>query len=58
MTFFRKLLSDEHAATAVEYAVLLALLLMAMFSMIIFLGSTTKDVWQSNSSQISSALQS
>ncbi len=58
MTLFRRIWSDESGATAVEYAVILALLLIAMFSMIVFLGTTTKDVWQNNSDRISSALNS
>jgi pilus assembly protein Flp/PilA len=47
---------DEQAATAVEYAVMLALILMAVISAITTVGNTTSGLWSSNASSINSAM--
>lgn len=51
-----KLGSDENAATAVEYAVMLALVLVALISTINAVGSTSSGLWASDTNQISSAI--
>ena len=45
MWFFRKLLREEEAATAVEYAVMLALVLLAVFGAVGALGSQSGGMW-------------
>ncbi|MEM7316431.1 MAG: Flp family type IVb pilin [Planctomycetota bacterium] len=55
MAFYR-LLSEEEGATAVEYAVILALILMAIIAGISTVGGGTLDLWQNNSDQISNAI--
>lgn len=45
MTQIRKFLWDEEAATAVEYAVMLGLILLAIIGTIGALGSTTGGLW-------------
>ena len=47
-----RILRDEEAATAVEYAVMLALILAAIVSSIGAVGSTTGGMWSSNVSQL------
>ena len=45
MRFFCKLFRDEQAATAVEYSVMLALILLAIFGVIGTLGSQSGGMW-------------
>jgi Flp pilus assembly pilin Flp len=45
---------DESAATAVEYAVMLALILGVIFGSIAILGQDTKQVWQQNNTSLNS----
>lgn len=42
---FANLLRDDHAATAVEYAVMMALILVAIISAIGAVGSQTGGMW-------------
>lgn len=50
--FFR----DEDGPTAVEYAVMLALVLMAVIGAINSVGNSTSAMWQDNATQISEAM--
>ena len=50
MTHVLTLLRDEQAATAVEYAVMLALILMVIIGSIVGLGQGTGGMWSSNTS--------
>jgi pilus assembly protein Flp/PilA len=45
MRFLNKFLLDEEAATAVEYAVVLAMILMVLISAIGLVGSQTGGMW-------------
>jgi len=45
MRFLYKLFCDEEAATSVEYAVILALILMAIISAIGSVGTRTGGMW-------------
>ena len=53
--FFRRLLRDEEGPTAVEYAVLLALILVAIMAGIGTLGSQTGGMWGNTDTQLSNA---
>jgi pilus assembly protein Flp/PilA len=57
-SYVRGLLIDEHGPTAVEYAVMLALVLMAVISAITAVGNSTSAMWQSDADKISSAVNS
>jgi pilus assembly protein Flp/PilA len=46
---------DESAATAVEYAVMLALILLAIISTVKALGSTSGGMWSDNYDQMKDA---
>jgi len=46
---------DEQAATAVEYAVLLALILVAVISAINAVGSSSSGIWANDADKINSA---
>jgi pilus assembly protein Flp/PilA len=47
-------LRDEDAATAVEYAVMLALILLGIIGAISTVGGSTGDMWRSNVSALQS----
>ncbi len=47
-------LRNDEAATAVEYAVMLALVLMVVFSAISLLGTKTAQSWQNSNAQLQS----
>ncbi|MGC8640085.1 MAG: Flp family type IVb pilin [Isosphaeraceae bacterium] len=47
---------DETAATAVEYAVMLALILVVVMSAINAVGNTSSGLWASDTNQISTAI--
>ena len=47
---------DEDGPTAVEYAVLLALILIAVISAINALGDTSSGIWASDSTKITTAI--
>ena len=51
-----RLYRDDQAATAVEYAVLLVLILVAVISAINAVGDSTQGKWASDASQIESAI--
>ena len=55
MKFLRSLIRDEEATTAVEYAVLLALILMAVFGAIGSVGAGTGGMWGSIDSDMAAA---
>jgi pilus assembly protein Flp/PilA len=48
-------LKSEDGATAVEYAVLLALILVALISAITSVGNSTSGLWQNDVNQITNA---
>lgn len=50
----RRFLREESAATAVEYAVMLALILGVIFGSIVIVGQDTKQVWQQNNTNLNS----
>jgi len=52
MKWIRKLLADESGPTAVEYAVLLALILLVAISSISSFGSGTGGIWGGNASAL------
>ncbi len=56
MKFLRSFLKDENAATAIEYAVLVALLIVVMMSTIALVGGENAKTWSHNSDKISSAM--
>lgn len=45
-------LCEEHASTAVEYAVMLALILMVIIGSIVTLGQGSGGMWASNKTQM------
>lgn len=47
---------DENAATAVEYAVMLALILVVVMTAINAVGSTSSGLWASDTNQITTAI--
>ncbi len=47
-----RLYRDDQAATAVEYALLLALILVAVISAINAVGNSTSGIWANDASQI------
>jgi len=53
-----RLYRDDQAATAVEYAVLLALILVALISTISALGDSTHGLWANDASQLDGAMAS
>jgi pilus assembly protein Flp/PilA len=55
MDRIRQFLSDETAATAVEYAVMLALILMAVIGAVTAIGQSTAGAFNSTSSKIQNA---
>jgi pilus assembly protein Flp/PilA len=52
LNYLLRLYRDDQAATAVEYAVLLALILMAIISAINALGNTTSGIWANDVNKI------
>jgi pilus assembly protein Flp/PilA len=54
-TVFFNLLKSEDGPTAVEYAVLLALILVALISAITAVGNSTSGLWQNDASRIAAA---
>jgi pilus assembly protein Flp/PilA len=55
MDRIRQFLSDDSAATAVEYAVMLALILMAVIGAVTAIGQSTAGSFNSTSSRIQAA---
>lgn len=54
--FVGEFLRDESGPTAAEYAVILALIVMAVIGTVGAIGNTTSGVWGNDSSQIMSAV--
>jgi pilus assembly protein Flp/PilA len=54
--FLQRLLVDEHGPTAVEYAVMLALIVIACLSSVGLLATATGDSFNSSAAEINSAL--
>ena len=52
----RRLLHDDQGVTAVEYAVMLALIVVALISTINGLGATTLDYFERDAAEIGAAL--
>ncbi|MFO0890395.1 MAG: Flp family type IVb pilin [Isosphaeraceae bacterium] len=52
------LVRDEEAVTAVEYAVLLALILVAIITAINALGDTSTGIWANDAGKIQTAIAS
>ncbi len=50
-----RFLETDDAATAAEYAVLLALILMALISAVTSVGNSTSGLWQNDTTRITSA---
>jgi pilus assembly protein Flp/PilA len=55
LRFFTRLLNEEDGPTAVEYAVLLALILVSIISVIGALGSQTGGMWGKNQDELINA---
>ncbi len=55
MTKLLRFLTEEDAATAVEYAVMLALVIMACLTAITSVGQQTAQLWGNNNSGLMSA---
>jgi pilus assembly protein Flp/PilA len=55
VTRIRRFLQSEDATTAAEYAVLLALIVLALISAITSVGNSTSGLWQNDADRISSA---
>jgi pilus assembly protein Flp/PilA len=56
MNKIKRLLSDDSGATAVEYAVMLALIIGVCVGAIGLFGSTASGSWQDTSSKLGSAM--
>jgi pilus assembly protein Flp/PilA len=52
-----RFLSDEEGATGVEYAVLLALILLSCISAVALVGQRSADLWSDNNSGLQQAFQ-
>lgn len=52
----QRFFKDDEAATAVEYAVLLALILVAIITAIDAVGSTSTNYWTNDAQQIETAI--
>lgn len=48
----RRLLGDESGATAVEYAVMLALILLTCLASIVAVGNSTANSWQNTNTRL------
>jgi pilus assembly protein Flp/PilA len=58
MSIIRRFILDTDAATAVEYAVMLALILAAVIAGITSVGGGNANLWQNNSDEITNAMTS
>ena len=56
MSVFRTILQSEDGATAVEYAVMLALVLIAAIAGILTVGQGNGGLWETNGQQINNSL--
>ena len=55
LAMIHRFFQADEAATAAEYAVLLALILLALISAVTAVGNSTSGVWQGDANQISAA---
>lgn len=55
LSHLHRFLKDESGPTAVEYAVMLALILVVLMSAITAVGNSTSGLWSSDVSQIQTA---
>ena len=55
LNYLLRLYRDDQATTAVEYAVLLALILLAIFSAVSALGNGVHSIWANDANQIEAA---
>jgi pilus assembly protein Flp/PilA len=55
LTSIHRFFQGDEAATAAEYAVLLALILLALISAVTAVGNSTSGLWSSDANRISSA---
>ncbi|MGB0069309.1 MAG: Flp family type IVb pilin [Isosphaeraceae bacterium] len=55
LNYLLRFYRDDQAATAVEYAVLLALILIAIIAAINAVGNTTSGIWANDANKISTA---
>ncbi|MFA5968387.1 MAG: Flp family type IVb pilin [Sphingomonas sp.] len=53
--FLRTLLASTRAATAVEYGLIVSLIVIVMVTALVDLGSTTSSMWNNVSSKVVSA---
>ena len=53
--FLCTLLRDDDGATAVEYAVMLALILMAVFASVAAVGNNTNTLWTNSAASLKAA---
>ena len=56
MRTFSNLLRDEKAATAVEYGLIIAMIVLAMVGALSLLGTTSTDMWNDVSSTVTSVM--
>jgi pilus assembly protein Flp/PilA len=56
LNYLLRLYRDDQAATAVEYAVLLALILVAVISAISAVGDSTHGMWANDVNRIDTAI--
>jgi pilus assembly protein Flp/PilA len=56
MRRFSNLLRDERAATAVEYGLIIAMIVLAMIGALNFLASTTTTMWNNVSTTVSGVM--
>ena len=55
LALFIRMLRDRKAATAVEYGLILALIVLAVMGALIALASTTTDMWNNVSTKVVAA---
>lgn len=55
-TFFKQLLLDDQGATAVEYGLILALIVIAMITALQGLATSTSDMWTGISTTVDGAV--
>ena len=53
--FIRRFLRNESGPTSVEYAVMLAMIMLVAIGAVRVFGTTTNTVWQNSSNQLQSA---
>ena len=56
MKMIRRFIKEESGPTAVEYAVMLSMIIMVCLAAITAVGQQTADMWDDNSTQIGAAM--